>query len=665
MANYNNPRLGNIPFRFSSSGYNTPNFSDVRFNFKTHSSYQQTATLQAAISVMQLYHDTTYTYVKECRSIVVGYSANNVQILKLPCLFGGIRDLFSFVHVITTDTNKDLLSFIRPNYYSYVDLSSFYRVFFRKYSDLTAYTKCMFGTQIPVDLGGYLQDIQPVDLNSLLNIIEIRDLSSYLNGVWWHGYTDLSALFMKFFLRHSKNLSSYIHGWQESVLYANIIPFWVKDLSADINAGLFSIPKDLLSNIYAVSPKNLHATVHGYDTKNLPVYITYGLGPYDLQGSIRPILPKNLPAVINGFTGIKSTQVLKAYISGYKYFDLCSYINSIGYKELSAFVNATGKYKDLTTYIVPKTINIKHVILVSLLESRDLSAVINYDCKLSGYCDLPSRLYLIHKKDLKSYIIGWYHDSADNVVDLKAYINTGVYTAVDTYNISFSAHSYHHEEHDILGGSSKNYKLFDTYTILGGNAFKDLVARVICVSESSDLTAFIRPAPLANYTPVPNWLKPKNREVVINIRRFEARWRRFVELMFFTNSDKDYHYFYVSGSNKVYRVDKNRTWVIWVTGYSYDKNSIYDRINVRRKFIFNLKKYNTIDDAIRDMLDRVSELRRRNLPATIQGIVGYYHKDLTSNIFAKYKKTWVLHLPVIIKGSAVMTKDLSVKVRCV
>ena len=67
MSNYIPPQNTQLPFTFTASGY-TPPSGELLFKFASG-----LGNLSAAIQVMQLYHDETYTYVKYCPRYVIGY----------------------------------------------------------------------------------------------------------------------------------------------------------------------------------------------------------------------------------------------------------------------------------------------------------------------------------------------------------------------------------------------------------------------------------------------------------------------------------------------------------------------------------------------------------------------------------------------------------------
>jgi hypothetical protein len=116
--------------------------------------------------------------------------------------------------------------------------------------------------------------------------------------------------------------------------------------------------------------------------------------------------------------------------------------------------------------------------------------------------------------------------------------------------------------------------------------------------------------------------------------------------MFRKDGAAPYHYFYVDGTNQIYKIDRDRCWTVWATSYDEDNETMFDRANVRTKFIFNMSNYNKMDEAIRDLIDRVSAYRESNLLANITGISPWSTTNLPANIYAYGgpKRTWAKYL---------------------
>ncbi|MBV5347601.1 hypothetical protein JZU46_05235 [bacterium] len=690
MTNYTPPNNNSILFNFSAKGYSKPDFGSVSFNFSS----QELGDLQASINVTQLYYDTTYTYTKSCRKVIVGYSSAGVQVMELPCLFGGIRDfevristkarytsdycdfpahLRSYnqaIHDLTIFSrawqinNIDLLAYSRALKKDTLNLvtasrarrsssksfSSFVRQSLRASLDLSTYMKFVRGHAIISDLLATLIDIQPVNIAALLNIIELRELPIAIEGVYFKGTTDIYTDFGRVSFRNTKNIVSNIRGWAIKDLHSTIKSFWTKDLSADLLAGYFKVGKNLSSLIYAIAPKNLGATLHGYDCLNLNVFTITGFTPNDLQAYIDIIKFENLTATIYGKFGVGTNRNLPVFIRTNHVSFLSAYIDVNEARNLEAYIDAVGKYLDLVAKIAPRTINIKRMLFIPLLEHSDLKATIQYSCKSSGFRDFTASLYPIRKLDLKGYIIGWYGGTSDNIIDLAAHINYHTYAVQNYINIEGYARNNITAGLDITVIPRNTYRVFDTFAVSGGNAHKLLSAYIIGHFQSLDLTASLVAKPIANFTATPSWMNPAKLEAVINLTRFEERWTRFVEMIFFTNSKEDFHYFYVSGENKIYKIDKKRTWKINITGYAESTDSIYERIKVKKKFIFNLDNYKNVDEAVRDLIDRVTAYKFLDLSATINAY-DFEYLSLAAKIKAAKRHSWSTTFKTNIKGT--------------
>jgi hypothetical protein len=801
MAIYNPPKGSNIVFNFGNSGYQPLDF----FNVNLNASFKGTSTLQAAIEVSQFYTNSTFTYVKQCRKVVVGYTGSGIQVLNLPCLFGGIRDigaiiqgqlsqvisgsidlqvrvstllrsytnlstyikslrtgvydlksysriftksiynlssysriinkyyldlsstlialaaspsvdlktyirifsrasynLKSYIRIFTESSHnlgtysriftKDYLSLQGNLYVSFcLNLPSYIKVFQRSQNTLRSYIKTIsHGSRdlltyfklsnrgfinLPsvartvhkdfISMSSYLLANQPVILGASLNIIEIRDILGYIKGEYRKGFFDLYTEFDRVTLKASRNLPINIHSWDIRELGGIIHSNHTSDLYVELLAGNFGIIKNLATFLNCISPINLQAYIHSYDTKNLETITIVGYQPNDLPSNITSTQPRNLLGYIYGFKAQKIGVNLPSYIRGLEIYNLTTTITPIVASDLFVYINAIGKYKDLPSLIIPKTINIKHTLSISLYEHKDLKAVMSYNCLKSSYTTLFCSLYPINKKDLKTYIIGWFGDKAKNVLDLMAYVNSTLVQVTD-FNTFFgdifipTAPSVTHKVTSIKNKST--YKTVDYYVISNTYKASILSASIIGVPRSKDLASYITAKPIANFTTLPGWVNPKTFEVIINLNRFEERWYRFVELMFFTNKDNDYFYFFVPEENKVFKVDRNRTWKIQVVGFSDDSSSIYSRTKINKKFIFKLNNYSTIDQALNDFIDRVTLARHSDLSVYLEAYT-YPSINLNATIKGVSKKSWVRDCRARIQGvnSSVLTLTSTVQ----
>ena len=423
-----------------------------------------------------------------------------------------------------------------------------------------------------------------------------------------------------------------------------IRPNVTRDLYSAINAGYFGITKDLPAYVNAIIPTNLNSVIHGFDIRDLPATINAVYGPNDIQSTINPIPALDLKSSISGFKALNATYNLHSVIEGYYTFNLTSTIKPIIPKDLNSYINSIGKTTDLRSSIIPMTILMSKVFNVSLLEYKELPSFINCGCRQSGYSDLNSNLYALMKLDLQSYIIGWFGDYAKNIRDLKSYINAGSAFVIDTLDIHFNVEKPHTQLNLVVNPNKTLYKVIDILTAAFSNkAYATLGASIYGHPTSKNLSSYINAQVQSNFNPTPEWIKPKTTEVFINLTRFEQRWQRFVDLMFGSGINGEHYYFYVAGDEKIYKVDKNQQWTLWVTGYDKDPDNMVERINIKRKFIFNLSKYSSMDQAIKDMMSRVAEPRVTNLNTSITGILPV-HAELTSEIHPIVKYTWTKNL---------------------
>ncbi len=629
------------------------------------------ADLRSWLQTEGIYQDTTHSYVKECVTPVISYRAGRPQILKLPCLYGGIRDIGSYIYgnpqykdlsayISAVIRTKDLNAFIRSATQANLNLSAFVRSYFSGYKDIVAAIRRVDHGQLDVIASVYGQAIQdlsvsigahlPLDLIALLNIIEIRDLPASVLGEWAKGTYDLAAGLYKIWDRKTSDLSAYISSkmvWTNLAAYLNIIS--LSNLSAYVK-GFYRSYVNLNAYVLIGQMRNLYADIHGYDTSSLNASVVGIYGPYDLQAYIcvHPYL--NLYASIRGkYMGAMD---LRAIVEGWYIINLAASIRSIDPVDLSAYIVARGKSIDLGASVIPNIIKLKKVLQISLLEHRDLKALINFQCFGSTYVNLGAYVYTLYKKDLPAFVWPWRND--DGYKNLGAYINAGVYSVEDKVDIRFVPNShlmYSQLKLTFSPSNVQSYKVFDTQKILFGTFYaSNLTATINGILRSTDLSASLTPVLQANYTELPEYVNPKTHEVVIDFNeRWRENWKTFVEIMFHRSGPEPFKYFYVGGSNKIYKIDRNRHWTIWASSYIQDSTDVIDRKNVRSKFIFNMSNYTTIDEAVRDLIDRVSSYRKFDLGAIVQSISPPC-ADLTATIICKFKGKWVKHLGASITG---------------
>jgi len=501
-----------------------------------------------------------------------------------------------------------------------------------------------------LDLTSVLSSVRPIDLASLLHGYDFKDIAASLHS--W-AQTDVSASIGSHLPSNlgasvapilPVHLNAWLHGWATFDLGTSIIPFYTFDLSAQIRSTWLY---DLISTIYPIPSKELQGLIHAWHTMDLPSELIGGYGPYDLQAYLRVYPFSNLQGVLKGvYTGYKN---LAAAVEGWNTSDLMAMIDTIYPFDLGAILTAQGKTIDLPATIIPSIILLKRMIQIPLMERKDLSAIINFACFGSAYKDLYASMYTLYKKDLSAYIIGWHSSSgADRLYDLGAFINTETLTAQDKITIQYLPlvqNTYARLKIAFAPSTMPDaYKVMDILQIFFGTYHHaNLQASINGILESINLKASITPTFDYNYSELPDYVRPKTHEVFINLARGEVQWRRFIELMFDKDGTSQFKYFYVDGSQKVYKMDRERHWTIWATGYTEVSDSLIERANIRKKFIFDVSKYSTVDEAIRELMERAAYPSWKELSAYIDGGMPPY-KDLSAELGVISKYSWSRNL---------------------
>jgi len=546
----------------------------------------------------------------------------------------------------TMSGTYSLSAYLKSTVQAAQNISAYTKAFFPGTKNISAFLKPQHEKDLPAEIFGY----GPIDLNAILNVIEVENLPAYLNGILHKG---------------SKDLMSDVFGYPPADLGAYLIAESIKDLGANLKA-IFkaSLPAaltalqpdsiDLGAFLKTWPQVDLPAFLHGWDTKDLGSSLTGGYGPTDIQASINATGGfKDVIAYVKGMIATEVPVDLQAIVSGYFATNLQAILNVNQAINLQAVINATGKSANLPATIIPKVIYISKVLEIALLEHKNLRAMINASCFGTGHKNLDAYIRSIEKLDLGAIIYGEFAGLVDGIKDLAMYINTEDYTVEDNLEINFFGEDTNKFTQMNISFTSTGeiYKTFDTFDILFGlkNVF-NLGASLTGVLTSSDLGATLTPIWDWNYTELPHYVNPKTHEVVIKFdEKWREKWRRFVEIFFDFTGDDPYHYFYVSGSNETYRVDRTRHWTIWFKSYDEIEGSMIERRNFRQKFLFNMSNYDTVDEAVRDFVDRVSVYRERNLPAFIYGELPV-HSNLAASITPDVKYSWVKHLKSSITG---------------
>ena len=614
MPDYTSPTMSGIVYSFTTGGYSAPTMSGVPFQFGLRPSYQQTADLKSVIEASSKYSDST----------LGAFIRPTIQTY---------RDLGAFAG---GHPPGELPGFIRPTTQDIKDLGA------------TLDGKFLHGEK---DLGASTFAILPKDLQAIINIIELRNLPATIVGDYLKGYKDLGGFI------------DVLDNFFELPAYINQIYF--KDLQAVIN---WPAVKNLGAEINPYAPADLPAYIRGWlgieSPFNLQGIVNGVYGPYDLQAYLNTIPPKDLGAYIKGYKGIQIPFDLRGSIEGWYSSDLGAILNIIHPADLGAFIEVTGSIADLGAYIRPRTILLKKALYVPLLEHKDLWAVINFQCFNSGYINLGAYTYAIHKQDLGAYIAGFWADgTSDSIVDLGAKIGVESYMVQDTFNVSFFPEVQKYTRLNVRFGATQaigSYTTWDTIEVLLIDPlYRNLGAEVFGMYRSRDLGAEVYGIWDWNYSQLPEYIRPRTNEVFIDLDNKEEQLKKFVKLMFDIDGNTPFNYFYVDGTQQVYRVDRSRHWTLWAESYDNVENNFIERANVRRKHIFKLNQYTTMDEAVRDLMTRVAEYARLDLSAYINGGMPP-HLDLNAVLSANVKYRWNVNLRANIDSISISNLNASI-----
>ena len=348
---------------------------------------------------------------------------------------------------------------------------------------------------------------------------------------------------------------------------------------------------------------------------------------------------------------------LNAYMTNLQERDLLIDLNLMFFKDLNIYIESSRQLLDLQCMIYPKVVFVRHNININFLEYRNLKAVINYSCFGSDFRELKCSLYIHHKKDLKTKI---YAIDGSNLANLTCYVNAYEYVTIDSIPINYI--HLKEETRTTLQFKKSNIYSLDTISVFCTDihkGYKDITSVIRGELMYDDLRVFVRPYSNRHYNS-PTVLE---KFITLKLKSNEEEFRRYVELTF-NNYANSYYYF--SGNQRAYREFSYDHWIVRVEGYKIlPVGRGFEREKVRRKYIFDLKKYNSIDEAIRDMIDRVTALREQNLNVTLTPITWDIPSsdatlDLNSVIVSKRIRHTTRTLNGVVRSTATFRKELPV-----
>ena len=547
------------------------------------------------------------------------------------------------------------------------------------------------------NLGATIVAHQPVDLNAMIETHSPKDLLAYIHGLDYrnlpasisviqsenlpasvgvHSPKDLGAYLR---VQPMKGLPARIHGWQTSDLQALIRAVYKENLPAAIQAHLPRNIRGTIKGWVREATSDLPASVHSFTTEDLGGIIrsTY---LEDLPGFLYPIQPVDLPAYIRGW----ATRDLQGIINGVLYpWDLPAYINGSPWRsdDLPAKIISSlpGPQKDLTAYILttkgrsnltaamniiqsanlsasidtgrdiynlpasiyPKVMRLTAVVSMITMEHRDLSATISIPCFYSNYKDLPTYIRPVLKGDLGATIYpqGWL-GGISNLGAKWGYADKSVVQDKLKINFTFTGWDYRTED-----------KIRITASIFRSGL--NLGASIVAYRPPADLPAYINGVDIPPYD-FDVW---KLREKVYSRNYTQAAIDYEDVDISFKTIVRDY--FYSSGSNVVAKVDKYEHFLTKVASYysPAKARTLNERLH-KIKYLYDLRKFSSIDEAIKFAILYVTEQPERDLQAYINATGNYF--NLTSSIVGKDKISTNQNLTSSVTGEKLHTYNVVV-----
>lgn len=567
------------------------------------------AELMSMLATLDLQEEAA-AYVKSYHKYVVGYQIGAIQIIKGTKVYSGLRDVGGYLHGFKS---SDISANIDTHYPADIGgyLKSFYRdpedlpgnIYAWQYKDLSAF----LNTMRKEDLQVIISPIPPANLPAYLKVWPQEDLPVYLRG--WQSY-DLAASLNPMIYKDLPvyigthlwvNLKAVIKGWGREVpkdLPASIIGFSYNDLLVILRATYFD---SINSYIYPVQPVDLQSSILGWGFKDLNVILDGKEYIYRLTASITAVGGyKDLNEFIRGVTKAGDYINLPSIIRTFHASDISSVIGCIVAPDLSAYINAIGGSSNLAASIYPKMIRLSTLLPVSTLEHKNLSAIINASCRWSMGVDLPGFIRAVHFKDISSRIKGLsVSDVASNLGASIGYHDKKI--VVDKLPLSIILPNNIYKEKDKLPIYINVY-----------NGLSSLIGLINGIYITKDLGSSITGTYLEDYS----FKYSKNWDRVYDLEYDgDVRGKEDVEISFRSVVED---YFYVNAENKVYKIDELDRWVANIRSYT----NMVNRIKVKRRLhrsrlLYDIQKFNSIDAAVRFMIDYVTDIPYSDLSSYI------------------------------------------------
>lgn len=491
-------------------------------------------------------------------------------------------------------------------------------------SDLNSQLRIVFFE----NLSSSLLSIPPSDLVAFMNVISTTNLNAYTR-VWLSSY--LSAEINQIYFSNLsvniginsdpyRNLRSRIssYGSSQSDLGGSTLPMQYRFISSTIRATYLS---DLSLYVFAVAPKDIYAFLHAWQIKDLGVFITGQDYPWNLKSSI---FGSGSFSEINAFIfSVKASKVFRGIlglIHALEPRELGAEISVEPAILLGAFINPFMLGRNLTASIRPKMIRLTTLVSISTLMKNDLSAIINYPCFKTGYSYLSANIHSKFKAELQGIIFALKYDYRP--FDLKASIGySDNVLCIDKISLRINIFPSEFFTEDIHRINLK---------ISAGRVF--LSAFIRCTPVYGNISASIFANKIPKYTFDSLF---KNRERVIN-KTYDGVFKSYeVVEMSFSSAVREYYY--NSQGDFAWSNDRFEKWMLAVRSYipADILLKLSRRLHKATK-VYDLRKFLSVDEAIKFAIAYVSEYPTSNIFAEVVGR-GYF-EYLNCTINPRYVK---------------------------
>ncbi len=456
---------------------------------------------------------------------------------------------------------------------------------------------------LPVSLSGYLKARQYISLRTFINGWQDYDLGAYINQIWVESFP--ASIYGR--TDTKKDLSVRIKGYgiEYKELHGSITAFHWQPLGAILRATYLA---NIHAYVFPVVPKDISGRIHAWHERFLQGILNGQNYPWNLTAQIyaRGGL-NNFTASIQPIRGREIYSNLSITIHPWEISLFSAYILGDSAPVLTAFLNPLGFARDLHASIRPKMIRLTTVINIPTQPHGNLSSTINYPCFRTNNSDLPAYIYTKYKSDLYAYIKPIIYNYKPK--DFPAKIGyTDAYLEVDKLKLSISIYPnefFTEDKFKFLLNLLDAENMLTAY-IRGTLRYNSISARIVCDS----IPAYTFDSTL------------QNREIVIH-KTYDGIFKEFeVVEMAFKSAVKDYYFSSAGGfAWKSNRFDK---WMFDIRSI-LPPNTALGTIRRLHKAtaVYDLKKFKSVDEAIRAAIAYVTEYPQSTLGASIINLGTY------------------------------------------